>query len=109
MTPQANGDVYVVKKAQQPVSQAVGSRFTFRVEVGVKGLAVAIAKKVVLEDELPEGLILDQLEETYVPFENGECRCGGQAIECRCLTLVVPVVVIAGPMGRLMDGCSAVV
>jgi hypothetical protein len=64
--------VYVIKQTVAPKSQPVGSQFTFSIEVGVRGLATAVARNVVLEDELPPGLLLDGVAEEHTPFENGE-------------------------------------
>jgi uncharacterized repeat protein (TIGR01451 family) len=64
--------VYVIKQTVAPKSQPVGSQFTFTIEVGVKGLSTAVARNVVLEDEVPAGLLLDGVTEEHTPFENGE-------------------------------------
>jgi hypothetical protein len=64
--------VYVIKQTVAPKSQPVGSQFTFSIEVGVRGLATAVARNVVLEDELPPGLLLDSAQETTEPGEKGE-------------------------------------
>lgn len=80
--PQSDPDVYVVKRAQRPTSQPVNSIFTFTIEVGVRGLVDALARSVVLEDELPDGLVLDGIQETFVPFENGEAAWLRLAVSC---------------------------
>jgi hypothetical protein len=72
--PQSAPDVYVIKQTVAPKSQPVGSQFTFSIEVGVRGLATAVARNVVLEDELPPGLLLDGVEETTEPGEKGKPR-----------------------------------
>jgi uncharacterized repeat protein (TIGR01451 family) len=62
----------VIKQTVAPKSQPVGSQFTFTIEVGVKGLSTAVARNVVLEDEVPAGLLLDSAEEITEPGERGE-------------------------------------
>jgi uncharacterized repeat protein (TIGR01451 family) len=70
--PQSAPDVYIVKQTVAPKSQPVGSQFTFTIEVGVKGLSTAVARNVVLEDEVPAGLLLDSAQEITEPGEKGE-------------------------------------
>jgi hypothetical protein len=64
-------DVYVIKQTVAPKSKPVGSQFTFTIEVGVKGLSTAVARNVVLEDEVPAGLLLDSAQEITTPGEKG--------------------------------------
>ncbi|WIA34917.1 hypothetical protein OEZ86_013203 [Tetradesmus obliquus] len=68
--PASAPDVYVVKQTNAPKARPVGSQFTFTIEVGVRGLATAVARNVVLEDEVPAGLLLDGVTEEHTPFEN---------------------------------------
>jgi hypothetical protein len=83
--PASAPDVYVVKQTNAPESKPVGSQFTFTIEVGVKGLSTAVARNVVLEDEVPAGLLLDGAQEITQPGERGErhrqrqqCRAVGE-------------------------------
>jgi hypothetical protein len=76
--PASAPDVYVIKRTNAPKSQPVGSQFTVTIEVGVKGLSTAVARNVVLEDEVPAGLLLDGVSEEHTPFENGELHLARQ-------------------------------
>lgn len=72
--PASAPDVYVVKQTNGPKAKPVGSQFTFTIEVGVRGLATAVARNVVLEDEVPAGLLLDGAQEITQPGEKGEAQ-----------------------------------
>ncbi|WIA34918.1 hypothetical protein OEZ86_013204 [Tetradesmus obliquus] len=86
--PASAPDVYVVKQTNAPKAKPVGSQFTFTIEVGVRGLATAVARNVVLEDEVPAGLLLDGAQEITQPGEKACQTVTARKFRCTWLVLL---------------------